>query len=82
MNVRNIMRLSIVTRTPHYSGSRDLSGDSILYFVTSKVHVQLRVLPGTAEDIFLVNPRVVHVGPRPITPGTFGKAQSQHMRTS
>ena len=47
-------------------GSGDLPGDSILYFLTSKV--QPWVLSGTAGGIFLVNPQV---GPHPITPGTF-----------
>ena len=49
---------------PPLSGdSGDLPGDSILYFVMSKVQPQ--VLPGTAGHIFLVNPRV---GPHPLTP--------------
>ena len=58
--------------SPHYPGiySGDLPGDSILYFVTSKV--QPCVLPGTVGNIFLVNPQV---GSGTITP-------IPHMRTS
>ena len=63
------MWLSIVTLAPTTQEYRsgDLPGDSILYFVTSKVQPQ--VLYGTAGDIFLVNP---WVGPHPINPDTFG----------
>ena len=65
------MQLSIVTLPPPplHGDSRDLPGDSVLYFVMSKVQPQ--VLPGTAGDIFLVNPQV---GPRSITLGTFGQS--------
>ena len=54
---------------PLLADSGDLPGDSILYFVLSKV--QPRVLPRTAGHIFLVNP---WVGPRPTTPGAFGQS--------
>ena len=62
--------------------SGDLRSDSTLYFVTSKVHVhvqpQVHVLPGTAGDIFLVNP---WVGPWPKTLGTCGQSPGVCMTT-
>ena len=71
------MQLSIVTppHPPPLPGdSGHLPGDSILYFVMSKV--QPRVLPETAGDIFLVNPRI---GPLPITPDAFGQSPGIHV---
>ena len=64
----NNAAINCIPGPPLSTGSGDLPGDSILYFVMSKV--QPWALRGTAGDIFLVNPRV---DPRPITPGAFGQ---------
>ena len=66
-----IMQLSIVTLAPLPRDSRDLLGDSILYFVMSKVQPRVSGRDWGGGDIFLVSPQV---GPRPTTPGTIGQS--------
>ena len=68
-NILNNAAINCHPGPPLPGDSGDLPGDSILYFVMSKV--QPRVLLGTAGDIFLVNPLV---GPRPIAQGAFGQS--------
>ena len=69
-----IMQLSIVTLAPHYPGiAGTCPGIEFCTLIVMSIKVQPRVLPGTAGDIFLVNPQV---GPRPITPGAFSQSPS------